>query len=78
MIKIKRFGNDTEVKTISDALTALNGYRGKSVSIVLRKLSGIKHIVYADIAFDGTVIDSYNSDPIDETSLRALGNIDET
>lgn len=65
MYKIKSFGKDSIVNSARDVIDTLNArYLGSSVAIHVKKISGIVHVIFVDVAPDGTVTDSYTQRPI--------------
>ena len=64
-IKIRSFGNDTIVQTISELKNSLiNDYKGLHVSIVLTRPSGLKRVVFVTVA-GGKVFHTYSNEVVD-------------
>lgn len=69
-VLIKDFGNNSLCDTqIELKKTLLEKYRLKSISILSKQSSGIDKTTYVDVLADGTLIDTYNKQPISLTDL---------
>ena len=64
-VLIKGFGDDVACNSkteLKDEL--LQSYAGKSISLVSKLPSGIRHVTFVDVQADGSAIDSYTSDVV--------------
>ena len=66
------FGKDFIPISARDVIDTLNSrYQGSSVAIHIKKPSGIIHVIFVDVAPDGTVTDSYTQLPITVEFLQS-------
>lgn len=60
MFKIKDFGQDREVSTFGALLDVLRSdYKGKSVSVMYKRASGLSAVIYVTVSGDGVIRESY-------------------
>ena len=72
-IVIKNFSADREVSSVDELKRVLaKEYRGKSISVVHRKRSGMKAVTFVCVNKDGNMIETYgNRKPVDFEKIAA-------